>query len=64
MTAQARKCYNCNGQGAVFPGVPGSREPDTRRIITCPICKGEGAFRGEQMRLPLPDEYLPLRGQN
>jgi DnaJ-class molecular chaperone len=37
------KCYNCNGQGAVFPGVAGHpRIVDTSRVLTCPICHGTG----------------------
>lgn len=57
-----RRCYNCNGQGKVFPGVPGGRHPDTSRIIDCPICKGSGYRNGEQLRL-FSDEYLPVTGQ-
>ncbi len=44
-------CYNCDGQGKVFPGLPGRPTiPDTSRIVTCPICDGSGK-RKPQMPL-------------
>lgn len=46
-------CYNCDGQGKVFPGIPGHPMiPDTSRILTCPICDGTGK-RKPQMKLDL-----------
>lgn len=42
-TAKPIICYNCTGQGKVFPGVPGfPRTVDTSQIVTCPVCKGSG----------------------
>lgn len=44
-------CYNCDGQGSVFPGLPGRPQlVDTSRIVTCPICDGTGR-KPPQMRL-------------
>ena len=44
-------CYNCDGQGQVFPGLPGHPQiPDTSRIATCPICDGTGR-KPPQIRL-------------
>jgi hypothetical protein len=44
-------CYNCDGQGKVFPGLAGKpMVADTSRIVDCPICDGSGR-RAPQMRL-------------
>ena len=62
-TEPLKPCYNCTGQGHVFAGIPNSREPDTRKILVCPICKGAG-YRTGQLWLFENDEYLPVAGQN
>lgn len=44
-------CYNCDGQGRVFPGLPGHPMiPDTSQILECPVCDGSGKSK-PQLRL-------------
>lgn len=44
-------CYNCDGQGKVFPGLPGRPMlADTSRVVTCPVCDGTGKKK-PQLRL-------------
>jgi len=45
-------CWYCNGQGAVFGGVPGRPTlTDPENICECPRCEGTGKRAAKQMEL-------------